>query len=72
MKLVEAMQYLYEHEINCQVSSFWDSGFSVELGDHMNGFTHDAVFEAHELEQAGDWLVGMAKSEYPNVNWRPL
>jgi hypothetical protein len=29
---------LYESEINCRLKSFWDDGWHVALGDHMNGF----------------------------------
>jgi hypothetical protein len=32
------MQRLYDSEINATMSSFWDDGFYVKLGDEMNGF----------------------------------
>jgi hypothetical protein len=33
--LVELMGKLYGEEINCSVSSFWDAGWTVRLGDGM-------------------------------------
>ena len=35
---MSVMQRLYDSEINAWVSSFWDDGFYVRLGDEMNGF----------------------------------
>lgn len=68
--LDRAMAYLYEHEINSRVDCFWDSGFTVLLGDHMNGFKHGKEFEAEELHLAGDWLIQKAKEVYPKYKWR--
>jgi hypothetical protein len=32
------LQRLYDSEINFEVSAFYDAGFDVRLGDHLNGF----------------------------------
>jgi hypothetical protein len=32
------LQRLYDSEINVWVTSFWDDGFYVRLGDEMNGY----------------------------------
>jgi hypothetical protein len=32
------LQRLYDSEINFEVSGFYDAGFDVGLGDHLNGF----------------------------------
>jgi hypothetical protein len=32
------LQRLYDSEINFEVSGFYDAGFDVRLGDHLNGF----------------------------------
>lgn len=70
--LCQAMAYLYKHEINSRVDGFWDSGFTVLLGDNMNGFRHGKDFESHELHCAGEWLLKKAKEVYPKCEWRPL
>jgi len=31
-------QEVYDNEINFEISCFWDGGFTVQLGDRMNGF----------------------------------
>ena len=38
MDLTTVLMDLYRSEINCSISSFWDNGFLVQLGDDMNGF----------------------------------
>jgi hypothetical protein len=32
------LQRLYDSEINFEVARFYDAGFDVRLGDHLNGF----------------------------------
>jgi hypothetical protein len=57
------MQRLYDSEINATVSSFWDDGFYVKLGDEMNGFRaegHCATWADVE-----EWLAAMARAYYP-------
>lgn len=57
------MQRLYDSEINAVVSSFYDDGFYVKLGDEMNGF----VAEGHCITWADveEWLTAMARIHYP-------
>ena len=38
MELGAIIDALYESELNCEISTFWDDGFTVKLGDVMNGF----------------------------------
>lgn len=35
------MQRLYDSEINFSVSCFWDGGFTVIIGDDMNGCKYE-------------------------------
>jgi hypothetical protein len=37
MDIEIVMRKLYESEINCALSCFWDNGWDVKLGDEMNG-----------------------------------
>jgi len=41
----EKLNKLYSMEINVRIESFWDSGWTVFLGDEMNGF----VFKRGEI-----------------------
>ena len=45
MDIEIVMKNLYESEINCSISSFWDNGWDVKLGDEMNGFVAEGNFE---------------------------
>jgi hypothetical protein len=57
-------QRLYDSEINFEVSSFWDGGFDVRLGDAMNGFLEQA--KAETWSQVEEWLRTAALRHYPN------
>lgn len=35
---IEFLQKVYDSEINFSISTFWDAGFDVKLGDKLNGF----------------------------------
>lgn len=39
MNLIDAMRALYAQEINSSCVSFFDNGWTVQLGDNANGFT---------------------------------
>jgi hypothetical protein len=56
-------QRFYDSEINFEVSSFWDAGFDVGLGDAMNGFLErNKVKSWSEVEE---WLRAAALRHYP-------
>lgn len=42
---IEILQQLYNNEVNFQIRCFWHAGFSVGLGDEMNGFTWEGTFD---------------------------
>jgi hypothetical protein len=63
---------LYSAEVNCGVESFWDGGFTVFIGDEMNGrvaeetFYPDGNTYGHlPLSEAGNWLWLMSRRLYP-------
>ncbi len=57
------MQRLYDSEINCEISTFWDGGFTWKLGDGMNGY--DAEGEADTFVKAEQQLADKARELYP-------
>jgi hypothetical protein len=58
------MQRLYDSEINAWITSFWDDGFYVRLGDEMNGFRAEVqCMTWNEVEQ---WLDKQACIHYPD------
>ena len=44
-KTMSIFQRLYDSEINFEVSAFYDAGFDVRLGDHLNGFLAEGKVE---------------------------
>ena len=60
---LEALQALYDSEINFSISTFWDGGFDVKLGSEM-GFSASANFKT--FNECIYWLVDEAIKEYPN------
>jgi len=67
MNLTEVMQFLYEHAINCRISSFWDGGFDVYLGDENNGYKEQCNFDSEDLDKAAEWLYNVAVHHYPLI-----
>jgi hypothetical protein len=69
---------LYDSEINFEISSFWDGGFDVRLGDAINGFV--AQDQVRTWEEVAPWLRAEALSHYPDsgfaqdelgTDWKP-
>ena len=63
MELGVIIQRLYESEINCEVTTFWDAGLTVKLGDNANGFV--AETEVRTSEEAARWLDDAACRHFP-------
>lgn len=64
LNLEDVIAALYACEINCSVSSFWDGGFDVALGDSMNGVTDQENFRT--LSEAAEWLWRKAIERHAN------
>lgn len=56
---------LYRNEINCGLSSFWDGGWTVWIGDEMNGRRAEAEFDRGDLDKIPAWLADNAERLYP-------
>lgn len=65
---------LYNSEINCCITSFWDGGFDVSLGDEMNGWR--AHKNVRKWTEVAPWLREAAIEHYPTSvfaeKWRSL
>lgn len=55
MTLPEIMQRYYDAEQNIEISSFWDGGWDVYIGDKANGFKDQTNCET--LKDVVEWLV---------------
>jgi hypothetical protein len=63
MDLGVVIDALYDSEINCSVSTFWDAGITVGLGDEMNGFV--AEKECRTALEGAEFLDRVAREHYP-------
>lgn len=61
---MSVIQDLYSSEINFSVSTFWDGGFDVKLGDHVNGFRGETCVERRG--QVEPWLTEQAIRHFPD------
>ena len=58
---------MYDSEINFSVSSFWDGGFDVKLGDALNGYVAGTTCATWgEVER---WLAGEAYRNFPQSDF---
>jgi hypothetical protein len=69
--LLSVLCSLYASEINVSlcVSSFWDEGWEVKLGDTVHGFKVQKTFANAELDQAAPWLAAQASLLYPGSDF---
>jgi hypothetical protein len=63
MELGAIIEALYDSEINCSISTFWDAGITVQLGDEMNGFV--AEIECKTTGEAAEFLDRAARQHFP-------
>lgn len=68
-ELASLLTKLYASEINVSVSSFWDRGWTIQLGDIGNGLKASSDFDNEHLDQAVRWLAEVAFQYYPNSNF---
>lgn len=61
---MSVLQDLYHSEINFSVSTFWDGGFDVKLGDPSNGFVAEANFDRWGMVEG--WLITATIEHYPD------
>ncbi len=58
-------QRLYDSEINFSISCFWDGGFTVKIGDELNGFVAKETVGTYD--EALAWLELTADEHYPKL-----
>ena len=61
--LLCVFQDLYDSEINFTISTFWDGGFDVKLGDDLRGFVADWTCDT--MIQAAAFLKIHALIHFP-------
>ncbi len=64
------IQDLYDSEINFSIHTFWDAGFTVKIGDTINGFTDE--MDCDNFIQCVDWLRQTVVKKYPKSEFAKL
>ena len=67
MNITNIFNDIYSSELNFQISTFWDSGYFINLGDEQNGFVRKAY--ADNFEGAVTELIRLVISEYPDSDF---
>lgn len=59
MTLDEVLRRIYRCECNISITTFWDGGYELKLGDHINGFVAEGNTDT-ALEAAA-WFDARAR-----------
>ena len=65
--MTTVMDKLYDSEINFRISTFWDGGFDVFIGDEINGYKEQRT--VRDWEAVEDTLHLLAMKHYPNSEY---
>jgi len=64
MELGQIIDLLYQSEINCEVSTYYDAGMMVRLGDEATGFV--AEKNVRTPQEAAEFLDIQARIRFPD------
>ena len=67
MDLAAELQRIYDSEINAEITWFWDGGFTVRLGDKVNGFL--AEEDVNSVADILPWLQEAIARFYPDSDY---
>lgn len=67
---IEIFDKFYKAEINIQISSFWDGGFTVKIGDEMNGYSHEEAW-IKEFSNVIKWFEEKYKELHSHSSKEP-
>jgi len=67
MDYIKTLQEIYDSEINYSISTFWDGGFNIKIGDETNGFEEEMDF--YLIQDAVQWLSERVVILYPDSNY---
>ena len=63
--LESVLAALYGSEINCGLESFWDGGFRVWIGDHLNGHFVEDRIPSDRADTMSMWFIQNATAIFP-------
>lgn len=64
---MEELQKIYDSEINISITTFWDAGYELQLGDIANGFCAKGSVET--AAEIIPWFQKAILEHYPNSEY---
>lgn len=72
MSIKNVLDFMYSEERNVRVQSFWDSGWTISLGDPANGFSDSLQVECDDLDTGAVTFLDLyfaLQGEAAEVRW---
>lgn len=63
----DELQRLYDSKINFAIETRWDRGFTVRIGDRVNGYVTETTVKT--VEDAVTWLRHEARDLFPDSDY---
>lgn len=61
------LQKIYDSEINISITTFWDAGYKLKLGDEANGYNAEGNVDT--AEEIVPWFQKQIKLHYPKSKY---
>jgi len=61
------LQKIYDSGINIHISTFWDGGWDLKLGDIMNGYKTESCVDS--VDEIIPWFQEQIAIHYPNSEY---
>lgn len=70
MNLEDLLNEIYSREINIEITTFWDAGYSLRIGDCINGFKKKETYLCGDMNELKVELIKLIKEndEYNKKN----
>lgn len=65
----QELKKIYDSEINIRITSMWDGGYSVSIGDTLNGFIPEEEVYGLKLEEIVSELQKLIKTHLPDSTY---
>lgn len=72
MNLKLVLDFMYSEERNVRVQSFWDGGWTIQMGDPTNGFNDSLQVQSDDLDEAAATFIDLfiaLEGEAASLRW---
>lgn len=64
LTLGQVLDWIYSYEMNVGLQSFWDGGWTVWLGDELNGHYAEKDFLDEDFSKIPEWIRQSAEEQW--------